>query len=332
MNYSNDYSNEYDDYNDNNNQYESLEDFQSENNEIKEDNLSSKEEFENDYRIENIKVENFNNQFIGKPRNTLDLLNYSGEEYEFAIMKKKINQKLSQFNFEPKINEEIINICFLYRKKIKLYRLFPLVLFKIIKKYKLPIQLKNLKKSVKLNMNNYFKNSNDILIESNKKEESFDDIIFSYIDEYINKLIKLSKTNTRIFKKKANEKENLLLTQKINQISSILINSNFSSKNCFYDYESELNRLKMICKDKIYGNSKTLIKLKEENDFEDFFSGKIQNKTLALSLIKYEINEKCDFSISLKNLHQIFDISTISINKGINLIKQYNKMNNNEIK
>ncbi len=88
----------------------------------------------------------------------------------------------------------------------------------------------------------------------------------------------------------------------------------------------------MICKDKIYGNSKTLIKLKEENDFEDFFSGKIQNKTLALSLIKYEINEKCDFSISLKNLHQIFDISTISINKGINLIKQYNKMNNNEIK
>lgn len=154
--YSNDYSNDYDDYYDNDNQNESLDDFKSENSEIKRENLS-KEEFENDYKIENIKVENINNQFIGKPRNSLDLLNFSGEEYEFAIMKKKINQKLSQFNFEPKINDEIINICFLYRKKIKLYRLFPLVLFKIIKKYKLPIQLKNLKKSVKLNLNNYFK-------------------------------------------------------------------------------------------------------------------------------------------------------------------------------
>ena len=331
MNYCNDYSNDYDDYYDNDNQNESLDDFKSENSEIKRENLS-KEEFENDYKIENIKVENINNQFIGKPRNSLDLLNFSGEEYEFAIMKKKINQKLSQFNFEPKINEEIINICFLYRKKIKLYRLFPLVLFKIIKKYKLPIQLKNLKKSVKLNLNNYFKNSNNILIQSNKKEESFDEIIYSYIDEYINKLIKLSKKNTQIFKKKTNEKENLLLSQKINQMSSILINSNYSSKNCFYDYESELNRLKMICKDIIYGNNKVLIKLKEENDFEDFFSGKIQYKTLALSLIKYVINENCDFSISLKNLHQIFEISAISINKGINLIKQYIKMNNNEIK
>ena len=308
-----------------------MDDFKSENSEIKRENLS-KEEFENDYKIENIKVENINNQFIGKPRNSLDLLNFSGEEYEFAIMKKKINQKLSQFNFEPKINDEIINICFLYRKKIKLYRLFPLVLFKIIKKYKLPIQLKNLKKSVKLNLNNYFKNSNNILIQSNKKEESFDEIIYSYIDEYINKLIKLSKKNTQIFKKKTNEKENLLLSQKINQMSSILINSNYSSKNCFYDYESELNRLKMICKDIIYGNNKVLIKLKEENDFEDFFSGKIQYKTLALSLIKYVINENCDFSISLKNLHQIFEISAITINKGINLIKQYIKMNNNEIK
>ena len=294
--YSNDYSNDYDDYYDNDNQNESLDDFKSENSEIKRENLS-KEEFENDYKIENIKVENINNQFIGKPRNSLDLLNFSGEEYEFAIMKKKINQKLSQFNFEPKINDEIINICFLYRKKIKLYRLFPLVLFKIIKKYKLPIQLKNLKKSVKLNLNNYFKNSNNILIQSNKKEESFDEIIYSYIDEYINKLIKLSKKNTQIFKKKTNEKENLLLSQKINQISSILINSNYLSKNCFYDYESELNRLKMICKDIIYGNNKALIKLKEENDFEDFFSGKIQYKTLALSLIKYVINENCDFSI-----------------------------------
>ena len=331
MNYCNDYSNDYDDYYDNDNQNESLDDFKSENSEIKRENLS-KEEFENDYKIENIKVENINNQFIGKPRNSLDLLNFSGEEYEFAIMKKKINQKLSQFNFEPKINDEIINICFLYRKKIKLYRLFPLVLFKIIKKYKLPIQLKNLKKSVKLNLNNYFKNSNNILIQSNKKEESFDEIIYSYIDEYINKLIKLSKKNTQIFKKKTNEKENLLLSQKINQMSSILINSNYSSKNCFYDYESELNRLKMICKDIIYGNNKVLIKLKEENDFEDFFSGKIQYKTLALSLIKYVINENCDFSISLKNLHQIFEISAISINKGINLIKQYIKINNNEIK
>ena len=331
MNYCNDYCNDYDDYYDNDNQNESLDDFKSENSEIKRENLS-KEEFENDYKIENIKVENINNQFIGKPRNSLDLLNFSGEEYEFAIMKKKINQKLSQFNFEPKINDEIINICFLYRKKIKLYRLFPLVLFKIIKKYKLPIQLKNLKKSVKLNLNNYFKNSNNILIQSNKKEESFDEIIYSYIDEYINKLIKLSKKNTQIFKKKTNEKENLLLSQKINQMSSILINSNYSSKNCFYDYESELNRLKMICKDIIYGNNKVLIKLKEENDFEDFFSGKIQYKTLALSLIKYVINENCDFSISLKNLHQIFEISAISINKGINLIKQYIKMNNNEIK
>lgn len=145
-------------------------------------------------------------------------------------------------------------------------------------------------------------------------------------------MIKLSKKNTQIFKKKTNEKENLLLSQKINQMSSILINSNYSSKNCFYDYESELNRLKMICKDIIYGNNKVLIKLKEENDFEDFFSGKIQYKTLALSLIKYVINENCDFSISLKNLHQIFEISAISINKGINLIKQYIKMNNNEIK
>ena len=333
MNYCNDYSNDYDDYYDNDNKYDSIEDFESENIiEIKEENLSSKEEFENDYRIENIKIEQFNERFLGKARNTLDLLNFSGEEYEYAIMKKRLNQKLSQFNFEQKINEEIINICFLYRKTMKLYRLFPLVLFKIIKKYKLPIQMKNLKKSVKLDMNNYFKNSNNVLIEINQNDESFEGILFSYIEEYINKLVKLSKTNTRIFKKKTNEKENILLTQKINQISSILINSNFSSNNCFYDYETELNRVKMICKNKIYGTNKTIIKIKEENDFEEFFSGKIQNKILALSIIKYEISENCDFTISLKNLHQIFDISTISISKGINLLKQYIKLNNNEIK
>ena len=50
MNYCNDYSNDYDDYYDNDNQNESLDDFKSENSEIKRENLS-KEEFENDYKI-----------------------------------------------------------------------------------------------------------------------------------------------------------------------------------------------------------------------------------------------------------------------------------------
>ena len=288
---------------------------------------------EDDYKIEKI-PENNNYKFIGKPKNCLDLLNYSGEEYDYSIMKKKINQKLSQFNFEPKIKEEIIKICFFYRKKIKFYRLFPLVLFKIIKKYKYPIPLKTLKKTIKFNMNDYFKNSNNILIESFKNNDNFENIILSYINEYINKLIKLTNTNPRIFKKKSNKKGNLNLTQNINHISSILINSKFSSKNCFSCYEIELNKVKEICKDKIYGNryNKTLINVEEESDFETFFSGKIQYKTLALSLIRYVINENCDFSISLKNFHQIFDIWPISITKGEILIKEYLKIINNENK
>ena len=53
-------------------------------------------------------------------------------------------------------------------------------------------------------MNDYFKNSNNILIESFKNNDNFENIVLSYINEYINKLIKLTNTNPRIFKKKSN--------------------------------------------------------------------------------------------------------------------------------
>jgi len=272
---------------------------------------------------EQIKI-NMNNNFISnhKYKNSIELLNLNNSNYDNYKLSQKILNKIKIFNFDKKINDEIISICLANKKLLNLNYLIEIVIYKIIKKYNFDISIKDLKEKINFSISHYLKYNNIINIYN---EYNFKNIMMNLIKNNIQKLIKISKIKQRIFVKQKKKKTNLISFKK----------NGINLFNNFQDVEYELKNIENMCLNVINNSIKNKeINLIEKinyldnniNNFEKFFSGKICPKILSISLIKYFIQEYSSFNITLSNLHEIFSISISSISKGIKLINKYIKL------
>jgi hypothetical protein len=264
---------------------------------------------------ESIKLD-MNNNFIlnHKIKNSLDLLNLNDSNYENYKLSQKILNKIKIFNFDNKINNEIISICLANKKLMNLNYLLEIVIYKIIKKYNFDITIKELKEKINFKISHYLKYNNKLNIYN---EFNYKQIIMNLIKNHIQKLIKISKIKQRIFIKQKNKKI-IINSYKNNEINL---------SNNFQDVENELKNIEQMCYNFINNEKKNNeIKLNEIENFEKFFSGKICPQILSIALIKYFIQEYSSINITLTNLHEIFSISISSISKGIKLINKYFKL------
>ena len=264
---------------------------------------------------ESIKLD-MNNNFIlnHKIKNSLDLLNLNDSNYENYKLSQKILNKIKIFNFDNKINNEIISICLANKKLMNLNYLLEIVIYKIIKKYNFDITIKELKEKINFKISHYLKYNNKLNIYN---EFNYKQIIMNLIKNHIQKLIKISKIKQRIFIKQKNKKI-IINSYKNNEINLL---------NNFQDVENELKNIEKMCYNFINNEKKNNeIKLNEIENFERFFSGKICPQILSIALIKYFIQEYSSINITLTNLHEIFSISISSISKGIKLINKYFKL------
>jgi hypothetical protein len=264
---------------------------------------------------ESIKLD-MNNNFIlnHKIKNSLDLLNLNDSNYENYKLSQKILNKIKIFNFDNKINNEIISICLTNKKLMNLNYLLEIVIYKIIKKYNFDITIKELKEKINFKISHYLKYNNKLNIYN---EFNYKQIIMNLIKNHIQKLIKISKIKQRIFIKQKNKKI-IINSYKNNEINLL---------NNFQDVENELKNIEKMCYNFINNEKKNNeIKLNEIENFERFFSGKICPQILSIALIKYFIQEYSSINITLTNLHEIFSISISSISKGIKLINKYFKL------
>ena len=264
---------------------------------------------------ESIKLD-MNNNFIlnHKIKNSLDLLNLNDSNYENYKLSQKILNKIKIFNFDNKINNEIISICLANKKLMNLNYLLEIVIYKIIKKYNFDITIKELKEKINFKISHYLKYNNKLNIYN---EFNYKQIIMNLIKNHIQKLIKISKIKQRIFIKQKNKKI-IINSYKNNEINLL---------NNFQDVENELKNIEKMCYNFINNEKKNNeIKLNEIENFEKFFSGKICPQILSIALIKYFIQEYSSINITLTNLHEIFSISISSISKGIKLINKYFKL------
>ncbi len=264
---------------------------------------------------ESIKLD-MNNNFIlnHKIKNSLDLLNLNDSNYENYKLSQKILNKIKIFNFDNKINNEIISICLTNKKLMNLNYLLEIVIYKIIKKYNFDITIKELKEKINFKISHYLKYNNKLNIYN---EFNYKQIIMNLIKNHIQKLIKISKIKQRIFIKQKNKKI-IINSYKNNEINLL---------NNFQDVENELKNIEKMCYNFINNEKKNNeIKLNEIEKFEKFFSGKICPQILSIAIIKYFIQEYSSINITLTNLHEIFSISISSISKGIKLINKYYKL------
>ena len=265
---------------------------------------------------ESIKLD-MNNNFIlnHKIKNSLDLLNLNDSNYENYKLSQKILNKIKIFNFDNKINNEIISICLTNKKLMNLNYLLEIVIYKIIKKYNFDITIKELKEKINFKISHYLKYNNKLNIYN---EFNYKQIIMNLIKNHIQKLIKISKIKQRIFIKQKNKKI-IINSYKNNEINLL---------NNFQDVENELKNIEKMCYNFINNEKKNNeIKLNEIEKFEKFFSGKICPQILSIAIIKYFIQEYSSINITLTNLHEIFSISISSISKGIKLINKYQYLN-----
>ena len=264
---------------------------------------------------ESIKLD-MNNNFIlnHKIKNSLDLLNLNDSNYENYKLSQKILNKIKIFNFDNKINNEIISICLTNKKLMNLNYLLEIVIYKIIKKYNFDITIKELKEKINFKISHYLKYNNKLNIYN---EFNYKQIIMNLIKNHIQKLIKISKIKQRIFIKQKNKKI-IINSYKNNEINLL---------NNFQDVENELKNIEQMCYNFINNEKKNNeIKLNEIENFERFFSGKICPQILSIAIIKYFIQEYSSINITLTNLHEIFSISISSISKGIKFINKYYKL------
>ena len=155
---------------------------------------------------ESIKLD-MNNNFIlnHKIKNSLDLLNLNDSNYENYKLSQKILNKIKIFNFDNKINNEIISICLANKKLMNLNYLLEIVIYKIIKKYNFDITIKELKEKINFKISHYLKYNNKLNIYN---EFNYKQIIMNLIKNHIQKLIKISKIKQRIFIKQKKKNNN----------------------------------------------------------------------------------------------------------------------------
>ena len=249
-------------------------------------------------------------RFPAKPRNSLDSLKFTSEAYEAYKFNEQIRGLVKDFNFDSKVVNEITQTCARYKDSLKLNRLLPIVIYKVIKKYNFPISLNELVSKKGFNISNYLKNSSSVQVEGSNTP--FKELVYSRVTFVIDKLKDYYNINPMAFKQKIKTKDALVkLTDKF-----------FSNKDSYNDIEAELTKIKIECREFIFSKNFA------SHEFNQFFSDKINVQALSVSLVRYKM--QCNFvTLSLCHFSKLFSVSQRSISKGILYIKQYLTLNNN---
>ena len=255
--------------------------------------------------------------FSKNPKTTLDFLMLESETYEKYKIAEMIKQQIAEFSFDKKIIDEIINLCFLYRSKLKINRLLPIVIYKVIKKYNYPFSITDIQTKINFSRANYLKNSNIINVEG--KAISYKESLLLQLNYAINKLLQEIRNNTNLIKSRwSKEKNNLQLIK----MTNIFLNHTSS----FCDSEEymmdEIKTIKIKITSFIYQQN-----MLEKVDFNTYFKEKISSRVLSLSLIKYFLSLD-NLYITFSDLHTLYKVPLKCLANGLSLIKEYISLNN----
>lgn len=253
--------------------------------------------------------------FKKKPKNTLDYCLFESEIYQKYKLTQKELKMISQFHLDQKVIDEIINLCYMYRNKIKRCNLFPVVFYKIILRYNFPISVREIEQKIKLKRSKYLKYMN--IIQFYEKPPSFGESVITNACYILTKFLELIKT------KQIRLEINLLG----NKIQKIIEKVQFNNATCtegFFDQEKYIKDTLITIRHKI----ENIITQKNdiEINFDEFFSDRVNKKVIALCLIKRLLSE---YDIILTN-HAIdffYNIKQERIIKGMPLLEEYIKIN-----
>lgn len=247
-----------------------------------------------------------------RPRNTLDILALESEMYQKYKLTEREIKMISQFKLDQKIIDEIIKLCYLYKNKIKRRDLFPVVLYKIIKRYNCPISIRDIERKINFKRARYLKCMN--VIQFYENSPSFGESVLTSSCYILTKLLELVRNNKQILTVNANG----------NTIRKVIMNIDLQNSNkIFFDNNEFIKeRIKEIrCKiEKIIKEKDLVI------DFDSFFEDHIHKDVLAICLIQWLLSLS-DIILSKLNTEMIFEISASRILRGMTLLNEYIRIN-----
>jgi len=246
-----------------------------------------------------------------KPTNALDYIKFHSENYEKFKIEERVKEKINGLIFEIKYIQEIIDITFLYFKKLKdsirLTDIISIVTYKLIKKYHLTLTHSEIFKFLNLNKSSYLKYSNLINLSSiNDENHLEEDYTYRFI-KYTNFLLN---SMHEYFKFKPNAIK--IQTDKISLQECI---ENVNHTTFYLDTFSQLDLVK-----------KKVRELITKNTFYSYFNNKILMESLSAATVRYIMNSK-GILINLK-IFKEFSLSISNISKASKMLNQYVKINN----
>jgi len=309
--------------------------------------LSISYQNEYDYMPEYTKKQSRSNyayqDFKKRPTNSLDYLKFQSEDYLRFKIEHKVRDRIKELNLGKNLEMQIFESCFNFYKKfqekfdenlekIRLFDLIPIVAYKFLKFYKIPIY--DAIEKLKLDKGKYLKFSNQIRVgdvgnivykiedecfkfEDEKVDEKFGDFfdkLFQSVSFMIQKLSEFFKNNPKCLQIQKNES---LIDFYFTNFEKI---ENVHSKEKFFDNLKFLQEIKQEAKELIYAHSK----IDKKDPFYDFFYNKIPVEQLSASIIK-QLSDQKGIKIKLQTMRDNFHISISGISRGIKMLKEYFK-------
>ena len=261
--------------------------------------------------FEKQKIEFFKN----KPKNTLDYCFFESDIYQKYKLTQKELKMVSQFHLDQKVIDEIINLCYLYRNKIKKSDLFPVVFIKIIQRYNFPISIHEIEQKIKFKRSKYLKYMN--IIQFYEKPPSFSESVITNTCYILTKFLELIKT----------KQTRLEINFLGNTIQKVLEKVEFDNMKCidgFFDQEKYIRDTLITIRYKIENI------ITQKNDivinFDEFFFLLINKRVIALCLIKRLLLEY-DISLTNRAIDYFYNIKQERITKGMSLLEEYIQLN-----
>ena len=253
--------------------------------------------------------------FKNKPKNTLDYCLFESDIYQKYKLTQKELKMVSQFHLDQKVIDEIINLCYLYRNKIKRSDLFPVVFIKIIQRYNFPISIHEVEQKIKFKRSKYLKYMN--VIQFYEKPPSFSESVITNTCYILTKFLELIKT----------KQTRLEINFLGNTIQKVLEKVEFDNMKCidgFFDQEKYIRDTLITIRYKIENI------ITQKNDivinFDEFFSERINKRVIALCLIKRLLLEY-DISLTNRAIDYFYNIKQERITKGMSLLEEYIQLN-----
>lgn len=297
-----------------------------------------------------------------KPVNSLDYLKFHSEEYLKYKLEQKVKDRINGLNLGDKYIKEVFEIVYYNHKLLKerqsnnpgltgprVSDIISIVVYKIIKKYNLPVSHNEIFGKISLDKSKYLKFSN--MIKVSEGGESLDDInkivkreiddfggidaldptaysygnkLFNYLSFIISRLYEVFKYKPNSFKIKT-EKVNLdtffknFENKKNNSTTLSLKEEDRNYLDNYLDSLKLLEEVKQEAKEIIF-NRET-----RSESFYSFFGNRILSESLAAGIVKY-LMEKRGVKINLQIFRENFKIPMSGISKAIKMIEEYIKL------